>query len=515
MESIVIDRRKTFFHNDFLNDYYNTQKFEELRTYAPKIEEVATAIEGRKNFSQKKRSTLVSVLKEQYQEAQIQLSGLLAENINSLEKTNTYTITTGQQIHLGLGPLYVIYKAFDTIAIANELSQKHPDCNFVPVFWMATEDHDLEEIAEIDVFGNKVKWTTDQVGPVGRMNTVGIAELFDQILEEYNFSEDQKTFLAKCSKIYSTSQNLSIAFRRLLHQYTKDCGLVILDADDAELKESFKEVMSDELQFKNFEALTKSTQKLEELGYAKQLNIRECNLFDMSTGDRKKITKNIGAVAAASREIDFYNLSPNAALRPFYQEWILPNLVYVGGPSEIKYWLQLKGIFDNYSFPMPLLHLRKSNIILPERIKKTYSSEDLGRLFQQKSEITTHYSNELSKLNQEFDNLFKSISEGLTNYSELAAQSFKGFNLDGKVSKIKPKLVELEALVKAELVNKGEQNSKLNKLLKLRDRYFNKESVQERNDHLLAHPALLAVEAKMINSHFGFKYSQKIDLLFV
>ena len=516
MDSIVIDRRKTFFHNDFLEDYYNTNKFDHLRTYAPTMAEIPRAIENKKTFSQSQRNTLAAVIEEQYQDAGIAIEGKLQKNINSLRQSNAYTVTTGQQIHLGLGPLYVIYKALDAIAIAKELSEEHKDFNFVPVFWMATEDHDLEEIAEISVFGNKVKWETTQKGAVGRMKPDGVAALFDSIKKDYNFSEEQNDFLSKCSHIYSTSENLSIAFRALLHAYIGETGIVILDADNKSLKESFSQVLSDELQFKNYAALTKSSAAFEKTGYNKQLQIRECNLFDLRNGDRVKVLdKQESDTAEAHVHQEGYNLSPNAALRPFYQEWILPNLVYVGGPSELKYWLQLKGIFDNYSFPMPLLHLRKSNILLPLKLKQTYGQEDFEMLFNHTYVLLTHYSREISQLEESFDQLYKAILKNVERYADQASVSFPGFTLEGKVAKLMPKLDELPSLIKGQLVKKSEQSIELKRLLKIKERYFNPAVVQEREEHQLAHVGLLKLNIAGLCSQFGLKHSQKVGLILI
>ena len=433
-----------------------------------------------------------------------------------LRQSNTYTITTGQQIHLGLGPLYVIYKALDTIAIAKELSKEHKNFNFVPVFWMATEDHDLEEISEITVFGNQVKWETTQKGAVGRMRPEGVAALFDNIKKDYNFSAEQNEFLSKCSHIYDTSANLSIAFRALLHTYLGETGVVILDADNKSLKDSFSQVLSDELQFKNYAALTKSSEAFEKTGYKKQLQIRECNLFDLRNGDRVKVLDKMESdIAEAHVQRDGCNLSPNAALRPFYQEWILPNLVYVGGPSELKYWLQLKGIFDNYSFPMPLLHLRKSNILLPSKLKQTYDQDDFEMLFNHTNVLLAHYSQELSLLEESFDQIYKAILENVERYADRASESFPGFTLGGKVSKLMPRLEELPLLIKGQLVKKSEQSIELKRLLKIKERYFNPISIQEREEHQLAHVNILKMGVVDLCPQFGFGHSQKVGLILI
>lgn len=513
MEFVHIERATTFFHNSFLQDYYFSSKFDKLRTYKPKIEEINKAIQEKQSFSQEQRRLLVSDLKRQYSEADISIDGRLLENIDSLLLENSFTITTGQQIHIGLGPLYVLYKVFDAITIAKECKERYPKNNFVPVFWMATEDHDLEEISEINLFGKKLKWKTNQIGAVGRMSPSGLGSLFENIEESFNLSSDQQNFISRCKDIYTSSQNLSIAFRRLLHEYFGDTGIVILDADSKVLKDSFSKVLRDELNHKNVESLEASTQAFEKTGYDRQLVIRECNLFDLSHGDRVKITTTIENGTQEFVKNHALDLSPNAALRPFYQEWILPNLVYIGGASELKYWMQLKGIFDNYKMPMPLLHLRTSNIVVPLKQVKLIKSENLFQLFLSKESLAKKYSQEISDLSSTIDTKYAEIGEALNSYKLLVESSFASFSLEGKVNKISPKLNELRELTNGQLEMKIENQQELNKLLKIKDKYFNHDNIQERNEHVLAHIYLLKDTLGSISSHFGFKYSQKIGLL--
>jgi uncharacterized protein YllA (UPF0747 family) len=230
----------------------------------------------------------------------------------------------------------------------------------------------------------------------------------------------------------------------------------------------------------------------------------------MSTGGRLKINKNSNALVKR----DPYNLSPNAALRPFYQEWILPNLVYVGGPSEIKYWLQLKGIFDNYSVPMPILHLRTSNTLISQRQISKLSKDDIIGLFSSKVEIAKNYSEVTSILATNLETKYGEILKAIENYNLLISSSFKGFSIEGKIKKINPKLAELQEITKVQLKKHIDSNQDLNKVLKIKDKYFNPENVQERNDHVIAHVYLLDEVLLGLDSHFGFIFSQKIGLLF-
>jgi bacillithiol biosynthesis cysteine-adding enzyme BshC len=514
-ETVTIDRRKTFFNNPFLEEYFFTAKLDRFKSYASP-DEIKTAIATKESFGKDRRQVLVQSLKRQYEQAGISKSEseLVFDNIELLNRSNSYTVTTGQQIHIGLGPMYVLYKASDAIAIASELKAKYPESNFIPIFWMATEDHDLEEIAQINVFGKTIEWETDQKGPVGRMKPDGIPELFQQILADFNFNEDQTAFLSKCKEVYSESENISIAFTKLLHSYLAHTGLVILDADSSHLKELMKPIFKDEIRHNNHEALESTSAELESEGYDRQLHIRDNNLFTLANGDRLKVDSSLISDIDAYVEENYEDLSPNAALRPLYQEWILPNLVYVGGGSEIKYWSQLIGLFKNYELPMPYLHLRSSKILLPHKLKNSLGTREVEELFGSLDDLRLRYAEGLSEEKKVLDASYLEVLSTLENYASLVSETFNGFNFRGKIDKITPKLKELKILADQQVLEKGERNSELNKVLKTRVRYFSSDSVQERIDHVLAHPTILEWSALEVHSHFGLKYSQKIDVIF-
>ena len=511
-KTITIDRRNTFFNNEFLEDYYHSSKLDRFKSFKS-IDDIDLVIAEKQSFDKNKREDLSESLKNQYAESEIR-EAISSHNIELLREDNTYTITTGQQIHIGLGPLYVLYKAYDVIAIANELSEKYPDLNFVPLFWMATEDHDLEEIAEVNVFGNKLVWNTDQKGAVGRMNPTGLPELFREIKEGFNFNEEQVAFIDKCIEVYSNSKTLTIAFRRLMHFYLGHTGLIILDADKPEFKSQFKPVFSDEINHANYEALEQDSKELESLGHTRQLHIRKNNLFSLKNGEREKVISEEITDVGTYVNSEYADLSPNAALRPLFQEWILPNLVYVGGGSEIKYWSQLKGLFKQYGLSMPLLHLRSSKILAPSKLSKALSSEQVLEMFSSIEVLRDKYAADISKqhdvLNIEFDN----ILEALSAYANGVKNTIPGFNIDAKANKLSPKLEELKALVDVAMAKKSEQNSDFNKVLKTRTKYFNSDMVQERIEHAIAQSSMLGWDIDFIHSHFGFKKSQKVEVIF-
>ena len=506
MKYLEIDRDKTFFASQFISDYYDG-KLSDFHTYAPSISSLKSAIDAKSNFAQDKRDNLVAVLKEQYSVAELELDDRIKENIEALSDSNTYTVTTGQQIHIGLGPLYVLYKILDVLAIVEELKKESPGHHFVPIFWMASEDHDLEEISEIKVYGKSIKWETNQKGPVGRMQTDGIKEVFEQIEKDFNLSEEQLSFVKLCKREYVTAANLSIAFRRILHAYFNDTGLVILDADDKVLKESFLPVFRDEIASKNAEALNEMTEKLVKAGYNQQLVIRDCNLFDMSSGDRIKINNSF------SEPINAYNMSPNAALRPLYQEWILPNLVYVGGASELKYWMQLKGMFDNYSVALPIFHLRKSNILIPAKRVESLSDHMITELFNSKENLGKQNSEEFNVLTEVLAHKHEVIKNAISDYNALIKETFSGFSLDGKFNKIETKMLEMRKLVEDKLSIKLKQDSDINRLFRIKDMYFNEELIQERESHFIVHLDMILLLKATPIFQFGLRKFAKISII--
>lgn len=208
-----------------------------------------------KKFSH--RAVLTDALKRQYAgtENPPELDLLLQEN--------TFTVTTGHQLNIFTGPLYVIYKIVSTINLARQLKVAFPEYNFVPVYWMATEDHDFAEIASFHLFGQKYTWETGQKGAVGEMNPEGLLKIFDELKDQ------PEVFL----KAYSENDTLAGAVRQYMHALFGVHGLVCVDGNDRELKRLFVPVMLDELQNHSVKReLDKNAETLEKLGYKPQIH---------------------------------------------------------------------------------------------------------------------------------------------------------------------------------------------------------------------------------------------------
>lgn len=320
------------------------------------------------NYSNQFRTTLVTVLREQYKH--LNESQSVQSNIELLSQTNTFTVTTGHQLSLFTGPLYFIYKILHVIKLCNELKESFPDKHFVPVFWMASEDHDFEEINHFSLFGKKISWESNQKGPVGRFELDGL-EAIRQELHTF-FQNNPESEIHQLIDSYQ-GVNLSEAQFKLVHELFKDYGLIIIEPDNALLKQLFIPTIEKEI-FERFaeNKVNQTTEKLIQLGYKGQVFPRPINFFWIENGIRERIQwqnnaffiEGKGTISASEMKNLIHsspaNFSPNVVFRPVYQETILPNLCYVGGGGEMAYWLQLKGVFDQANIIYPLIQVRNS-----------------------------------------------------------------------------------------------------------------------------------------------------------
>ncbi|MBW3467780.1 bacillithiol biosynthesis cysteine-adding enzyme BshC [Arthrospiribacter ruber] len=361
---------------DYIGDKPELRQFYNLH---PSLENLGKLAKGR-NFPQENREILSSVLKQQYQG--IEHGALTAKQIDSLKQENTFTVTTGHQLNLFTGPLYFIYKIVSTVRLAERLNEQYPDMHFVPVYWMATEDHDFEEINYFKLDGKKYQWNSSQKGPVGEF-------LLDESFKDF-FKTVQHFVPDFFREAYLNSKTLSEAVRKYVHAIFGSKGLLILDGHSEDLKRVFGPVMKDDLlQHQANSLCEKQTKALDELGYKSQVYPRQINLFYMGSGSRERLEKSGTIYKVLQTDLSFTEeelleelekhperFSPNVVLRPLYQEMVLPNIAYLGGPAEVAYWLQLKRVFDCYKVPLPAIMPRNFAVVLNKYAQR--KAEKLG-----------------------------------------------------------------------------------------------------------------------------------------
>ncbi len=345
----------------------------DMAAWSPSAASILPALEKKRN-QRLDRAVLVEALHRQY--AALAGNGYeghprIEAQIDSFADDNTFCITTGHQLCLFGGPLYFVYKIFSVIGLADRMNRAHPGCRFVPVFWMASEDHDLDEINHVHVFGKRIEWPPPQAGAAGRLPLAGIGPVLDRLREILGEGEHAAALDRLFRDTYRENESLAGATRRLVHAIAGRYGVVVVDGDDPALKRQFAAVMrADLLEQTPFRLVSASSETLA-ARYAVQVHPREINLFLLDEGIRQRIVRTEGGFAGADTGVAFSEaellgllekhperFSPNVVLRPLYQEAVLPGVAYVGGPAEVSYWLQYRKMFDHFGIAFPVVLLR-------------------------------------------------------------------------------------------------------------------------------------------------------------
>lgn len=380
MEAQYIDYADTRCFSSALIRYI--QLDESLKTFysfPPTPEGFHNLLENKKVLAN--RAVLAKVLHHQYLSIDNQ-SALLKSNLSQLEQPNTFTITTGHQLNIFTGPLYFIFKIVTAINLAKDLQKQFPQHNFVPVYWMATEDHDFDEINHTYVGGKKISWNKQAAGATGREATKTIVDALNEYKGVLGISENALQLSKIIEDAYTKFETLADATRYLVNELFGKHGLVILDADHPELKKLFSSYITQDIIQKNsYQYITESNQSLSNIGIDAQVNPREINFFFLLDKLRERIVFENDRYLVMNAKISFseeelkqeINLhperfSPNVVMRPLYQEVILPNIAYVGGGAEVIYWLQLKANFEFYKVDFPILILRNSALFTNDKI---------------------------------------------------------------------------------------------------------------------------------------------------
>lgn len=481
---------------DYLDHHPGLQSF---HSGEPNWNSFKNQIEEKGNcFSKDSRETLVSALKEQYQN--IAEKELIIQQIDLLSDEKTFTVTTGHQLNLLTGPLYFIYKIVSTINSCKALKAQFPAYNFVPVYWMASEDHDFEEISFFHFQGKKIKWNKDAQGAVGRMPIDDLESLIDHFelfLGNTNNASQLKDWIENS---YRKASTLAEATRLIVHSLFSDQGLVIVDADHPGLKKQFIPHLKNEIVDQN--CATSVSQSIEALkkeyspAYKPQVNPREVNLFYLDTNSRERLVKKGNSFQTVDSKNTFTEkalidlmdqhpekFSPNVLMRPLYQEVILPNLAYIGGGGELAYWLQLKTYFSTEHIPFPLLMLRNSAVLISEKNAKKAERLQLTPhdLFLKRNELINKKIRAISNVNIDLEALRTTLANQFLFLEEIVSQTDASFEGAVKAQK-KKQLNGINALEKRLLqAQKKKLIDHVERLSQLQEKVFPQESLQERH----------------------------------
>lgn len=491
MPSKKIDFNNINFYNNLISDYLNkSSNVKEFVVDYFTEKSIKNSVDNRAKFKID-RALLVTTLKAQYEPSNID-SSLLDE----LKKESTFTVTTGHQLNYFGGPLYLIYKILAVINYCEKLNNLHNDKMFLPTFWMATEDHDFDEINCVNVFGNNLKWHTNQNGAVGRFI---IDQEFINLIAELELAISSKPFggdlIQKIKSAYTLNETLASATRKFIFSVIPPNKLIIVDGDDVNFKKAFEPYILKELnEGLTYKNVTETNKKLLKKGYHNQVFVRENNLFYLNNNDRERILNlKKGEYELFNSKTKLFDsdifqciekISPNALLRPLFQEIILPNIAYVGGAGEMSYWLQLKENFSDFKVNYPAIIIRNSFInvdrpFLNKLDKYNLTIEDIFKDIEalRKAYVVENSKEELS-LNQDFKSLIE-FYENLKSHVSKVDKSLIG-RVEGEQKKSEKFILELEKRLIKQQKTKFEND--LIQIEKLKNKIFPNNNFQEREE---------------------------------
>jgi bacillithiol biosynthesis cysteine-adding enzyme BshC len=526
-----IPYRSTGLFSNLVNDYMEAkgtaQSFVE---YNATIEGYKKAIEIRASFPTN-RKVLVEVLQNQYTQLEKELIvsnvlnnksnninnnnnnnnnnnatnnalhnkeafRLVNDNVNLLLKENTFTVTTAHQPNIFTGPLYFIYKIVHAIQLAAELKKQFPQNNFVPVYYMGSEDADLEEVGSYTIAGEAFQWNTQQKGAIGRMKVDDELIKLLQNLEGYwSVKPMGNETLEVLKQAYQKGKTITDATLALVHAYFGQYGLVVIQPDNAQLKSLFMDVMEKELRTGFSQKAIGATKEKLASAYHVQSDGRDLNLFYLKENTRARIEKQGDSYIIVDTNIIFTEeeivkelhahpdrFSPNVILRGVYQETILPGIAFIGGGGELAYWMELKNVFDEVKVHYPILQLRNSFMFMNEKQTTQWNSLcfSLEDIFKPLLELELDYVKNQTKENlaltnhiASLNNLYASIQQDVIKIDTSLGDHAKNLLIQAQ-----KKLALLEKkMIRAE---KRKQQTSIDRIQAIKGSLFPKNSVQER-----------------------------------
>lgn len=469
--------------------------------HPPDMTGLRASIAARKKFPTD-RAQLVSILKEQY--SKFPSHQAVEQNIARLADPNCFTITTAHQPAIFTGTLYFIYKILHAVRLARALAEAMPENQFVPVYYMGSEDADLDELGNIFLDGEKIVWDTNQTGAVGRMKPAGLEKIIQRIAGEFTEQPFVGDLVALLKTSYLKHDSIQDGTQYLLHQLFGSHGLVVLIPDHPGFKKQMRPVFQDDLFGQIPAALAQKTiDSLEKL-YPVQANPRAINLFYLKDDIRERIEKKDDHFVVHHTDLRFTfaemeaelqdhpeRFSPNVILRGLLQETILPNIAFIGGGGETAYWLELRSIFDHYKVPYPVLLLRNSFLFIAEKWVAKIAAAGLSpqtvfepgdSLFEKAVREKSHHPLNLAAEIQQANSLYLQIRQSASQLSSTLGQ-----HVDALQTRAQKNLEALEKkMLRAEKRNYTDIR---NRIQKIKAALFPFNSLQERIENFIPYYA--------------------------
>ena len=474
MRSQVVQRDSKLIGDELIKKFISGDKkvLKYINSFYSKDSVVKHSENKSKNFTIEQRQILVKSLQNQY--SSIDISKKTSKNIISLLDSKTLCITTGHQLNLFTGPLMVILKIAQVISISKQLNSDSKNFNYVPVLWIASEDHDFDEISEVNINQKNIKWEINSnnlpVGEIKINNFKDVLRDYKDSIIDYDFKEKIEEIVDNSYKEGDTLSNSTIKF---INSLFSEHGLIIIDANKKDLKSLFIDQLKNEID--NFSCKENTTSQISELkkdfeSYKVQVNPSDINFFKLTDKGRKRIRYdkklyNVDDENSYNKD-EIMNLidrspelfSPNAIMRPLYQEIVLPNVCYVGGPNELRYWMQLKTYFDDNKVQFPILKLRNSAYIIDSKTSKKIKNSgiEIKYFIGELNELVNYKIENTSSLKLNFDSLRSNLSSQFDELRKVSLETDKSFvgALNAQEKKQKKGIDDLEKkLNKAEKKN--------------------------------------------------------------
>ena len=347
---------------DFLADYSKVQQFYPRSAYFNQwFKDEASSL----TYAFERRELVSAILDRQNQSWNASAKTL--ENIARL-RAGASAVVTGQQVGLFGGPAFTIFKALTAIKLADHATRSGVDC--VPVFWLATEDHDLAEVNQVSIPGSDgslQKLTAPAQGsPNAPVGTVRLGSEIDAVVEAATGLLGPGEISNFLREAYRPGESFGNAFARLLAQLFADWGVILLDAADPEFHRIAEPVYRAAIERAADldESLLSRGKALEAAGYHQQVKVTPSStlLFTVRNGARVPVHRRVNGDGAAEflieeeriSKVDLlsrvtsspWDFSGNALLRPVIQDYLLPTLAYTGGSAEVAYFAQVAVVYE-------------------------------------------------------------------------------------------------------------------------------------------------------------------------
>jgi bacillithiol biosynthesis cysteine-adding enzyme BshC len=364
-----------------LQDYYLAGNPRELSSYS-----LLAAKLAKRDYH---RSEVIAVLHEQNR--RFGAAGKTFLNLEKLADSRTVAVVTGQQAGIYGGPLYTLYKALTTVKLAEKLETEQ-GIPAVPVFWIASDDHDLREALSSAVLDNQgeivpleydLSTFIESIPVWDAVFNDSINELNDKLLGTLYESEFKAGVAEKLRECYAPGMSVSEAFARWWASWLKNLGLIFVEPSDPRLKQIAKHLFEKEINeySPSSRAALDAGKELKAAGYHAQLTQREdgFNLFYHTPG-RTALRKDGNQITLSGTHESLSpgqwierlkahpeRFSPNVVLRPLYQDTLFPTIAYVAGPSELAYFAQLSRVYQVFDIPMPYIFPRFSYTLVEQK----------------------------------------------------------------------------------------------------------------------------------------------------